>query len=90
MTSAHHEDTGQLTPEQYASQHKQAFRIAFDFLNEHFPPVNDDGWWKKTADDVTLIGNEFGENRSLVCLMSGVYEYLSEENERRKQYGVAT
>lgn len=77
------------SPETYAEIHKQAFRIAFDFLNAHFPPENNDEWWKKTADDATLIGNMYGANRAAICLMTGVFEYLSEENERRKTNGTA-
>lgn len=75
------------TPGTYAAIHKQAFRIAFDFLNEHFPPENSDEWWKKAADDMALIGNMYGGNRCAVHLMTGIYEYLSEENERRKNDG---
>jgi hypothetical protein len=77
------------SPGTYMEIHKQAFRIAFDFLNDHFPPENDDEWWKKTADDMTLIGNMYGENRCVVHLMTGVFEYLSDENERRKKNGTA-
>lgn len=77
------------TPETYAALHKQAFRIAFDFLSEHFPPDHDPNWWEKTMEDVSLIGNMYGENRLVVHLMTAIIEYLNEEEERRKQSGSA-
>ena len=77
------------TPETLAAMHKQAFRIAFDFLTDHFPPENSDEWWEKTANDMTLIGNMYGRNRCVVHLMTGVFEYLNDENERRKTNGTA-
>ena len=73
------------TPEQYAAIHKQAFRIAFDFLNEHFPPENSAEWWEQAANDVTQIGNMYGESRCVVHLVAAVYEYLEEVNKRRVQ-----
>ena len=78
------------TPGTYVAIHKQAFRIAFDFLNEHFPPDHDPNWWEKTMSDVSLIGNMYGENRLAVHLMTGIVEYLSEEDERRKANGGST
>ena len=75
------------TPEVYAAIHKQAFRIAFDFLNEHFPPEHTPEWWEKTANDVTLIGNMYGENRAAVHLVAAMFEYLEEVDKRRMQDG---
>lgn len=75
------------TPGTYAAIHKQAFRIAYDFLNEHFPPEHDPNWWDKTMSDVSLIGNMYGENKLVVCLITALVEYLTEEDERRTGHG---
>ena len=75
------------TPGTYAAMHKQAFRIAFDFLSEHFPPEHDPNWWDKTTGDVSLIGNMYGENKLVVCLITALLEYLADEEERRKSNG---
>ena len=40
------------TPQEYADQHKRAFREGFNFLNAHFPPVFDSTWWEKCCQDV--------------------------------------
>jgi len=73
------------SPGTYAAIHKQAFRIAYDFLNEHFPPEHDPDWWTKTMNDVSLIGNMYGENKLVVYMITALVEYLTEEDERRKQ-----
>ena len=75
------------TPGDYAAIHKQAFRIAFDFLNEHFPPEHTPEWWEKTANDVTLIGNMYGENRAAVRLVGAMFEYLEEVDKERTKDG---
>ena len=77
-------------PGTYAAMHKQAFRIAYDFLNDHFPPEHDPNWWDKTMGDVSLIGNMYGENKLVVCLITALIEYLSEEDERRRNNATAT
>ena len=72
------------SPEEYVQLHKQAFRIAFDFLNAHFPPENGAEWWKSASDEMSMIGNQFGGNPLVAELMIGIFEYLDEE--RRKRY----
>ena len=74
-----------MTPEEYAKTHQKAFRCAFDFLNEHFPPAEDDEWWIKTAEDCNAASIAF-DNESLVMgLLLAVMNYLGEEYKRRKE-----
>ena len=77
----------EYTPEQYYKLHQQAFRIAFDFLNEHFPPEHFPEWWERTANDVTLIGNQYGENPAVPHLIAAMFEYLEETDRRRQEHG---
>lgn len=72
-----------MTPEEYAKIHPQAFRCAFDFLNEHFPPSEDPAWWDKTAKDCSAASVAFGETPIVICLLNGVMDYLNEEYKRR-------
>lgn len=79
-----------LTPEEYAKRHKESFRCAFDFLNSHFPPPTDPDWWLKAAEDVSKASISCGENRLVIGLLMGVYDYLDEEYKlRRKENGEA-
>lgn len=65
-----------MTPEEYAKMHQKAFRCAFDYLNQHFPPGNTDEWWKQAAQDLSDFSVAAGENRLVIELLSGVYWYL--------------
>lgn len=76
-----------MTPEEYATLHKKAFRCAFDFLNEHFPPSDDSEWWLKTAKDCSAASYAFGEEPVIIWLLDGVMNYLNEEYKRRYQNG---
>lgn len=76
-----------MTPEEYAEIHKKAFRCAFDFLNEHFPPQQDDEWWIKTAKDCSAASLAFGETPIVIWLLDGIMNYLNEEYKRRYQSG---
>lgn len=69
----------QLSPEEYVERHKRAFRVAFDFLNAHFPPFHATDWWDMTANDLGKIGRENEDNTLLVELIIGVYNYLEKE-----------
>lgn len=73
-----------LSPEEYVERHKRAFRVAFDFLNAHFPPFHASDWWDMTANDLGKIGRENEDNTLLVELIIGVYNYLEKEEKIRR------
>lgn len=68
-----------LSPEEYAKMHQKAFRCAFDFLNSHFPPGMEPEWWDQAAKDVSAASAAAGENKLVIELLAGVYEYLNSE-----------
>ena len=72
-----------MTPEQYAKMHKEAFRSAFNFLNMHFPPGQDDAWWDRTAKDCSATSIEAGENILVMELLIAVMNYLEDERKKR-------
>ena len=77
-----------MTPEQYAALHPKMFRVAFDFLNSHFPPEDTDEWWKQTAQDCGDASVKAGENQLAIYLLAGIMDYLNDENmKRRKENG---
>ena len=65
-----------MTPAEYAKQHQKAFRCAFDYLTQHFPPGDDPEWWEQAAKDLSDFAVAAGENRLVVELLAGVYGYL--------------
>lgn len=73
------------TPEQYAALHPKMFRVAFDFLNTHFPPEDTDEWWTKLAEDCSEASIKAGEDPLAVQLLSGVVNYINEINMQRRQ-----
>ena len=76
-----------LTPEQYVQKHQKAFRCAFDFLNKHFPPEDTPEWWEQTTKDVTEASISQGENKLIVGLLIGVFDYLDDERRIRREIG---
>ena len=79
-----------MTPEEYAKMHQKAFRCAFDYLNQHFPPRMDPEWWEQAAKDLSKFSIAAGENRLVIELLSGVYDYLEFIwKERREEDGKA-
>lgn len=72
-----------MTPEEYAKIHQKAFRCAFDFLNEHFPPQDDDAWWSKTAKECSAASAAFGENVLVIEMLTAIMNYLGDEHKRR-------
>lgn len=72
-----------MTPEEYARTHQKAFRCAFDFLNEHFPPEKDPDWWINTAKDCSAASVAFGETPIVIALLNAIMDYLNEEYKRR-------
>ena len=73
-----------MSPEEYAALHPKMFRVAFDFLNAHFPPVDTDEWWKQTAIDCGDASAYTGENPLAVQLLAGIMNYLNDENMKRR------
>lgn len=73
-----------MSPEEYLKQHQKAFRTAFDFLTSHFPPGMDPEWWEQAARDVSAASIEAGENKLVIGLLIGVYDYLEDEYKRRR------
>jgi len=74
-----------MTPEEYARMHQKAFRCAFDFLNQHFPPGESDEWWKTTAQECSAASVAFGETTIVIELLNAVMNYLGQEYKRRYQ-----
>ena len=75
-----------MTPDQYALVHQKAFRTAFDFLNAHFPPAENDEWWLKMAEDCGTASAS--ANSPLATeLLTGVVNYINNEFMRRKNNG---
>lgn len=73
-----------MTPEEYYAMHQKAFRCAFDYLNAHFPPGEDMEWWKIAAVDASKASAGQGENRLVIGLLAGVYDYLADEWKKRR------
>lgn len=77
-----------MSPEDYLKQHQKAFRTAFNFLTSHFPPGMDPEWWEQAARELSAASIDAGENKLVIGLLIGVYEYLGEEYKlRREQNG---
>jgi hypothetical protein len=76
-----------MTPEEYAKSHQKAFRIAFDFLNAHFPPSEDEEWWKQTAKECADASVASGETTIVIELLTAIMNYLGKEYKRRYQDG---
>ena len=76
-----------MTPEEYVRMHQKAFRVAFDFLTQHFPPGTDPEWWVQSAQEVSQASIAAGETELVNELLIAVYNYLGHEHERRKQDG---
>lgn len=76
-----------MTPEEYAKIHQKAFRCAFDFLNQHFPPGDTDEWWDQTAKDCSAASLAFGETPIVIELLTAIMNYLGKEYHRRNNNG---
>ena len=73
-----------MKPEEYAAYHKMVFRIAFDFLNAHFPPPENAEAWKQFAAD-TSAASERAKGGTLVNgFLTVIGNYLEEEYKKRK------
>lgn len=72
-----------LTPKEYADRHKKAFRVAYDFLNAHFPPEFNSTWWSKAAADIGEVAHDVDE--LTMQLLLGVWAYLEAESKLRSE-----
>lgn len=63
---------------EYATTHQKAFRTAFDFLAQHFPPENTEAYWEKVAKDCGDICARTNEEPLAVQLVSAVVNYLDQ------------
>lgn len=73
-----------LTPAEYVQQHRDSFRIAFDFLNSHFPPDDSLSWWEQTAKDASESSIKAAENKLVIGLLIGIMDYLEDEWRQRR------
>lgn len=78
-----------MTPEEYAEMHKKAFRVAFDFLNSHFPPDANPSWWDGAAKDCSAASLSAGENKLVIELLCAIMFYLEHEYKERGGYNGA-
>lgn len=74
-----------LTPEEYVQRHKESFRCAFDFLNQHFPPGEEEEWFVQTAKDFGEASKACGNNMLVIGLLIGVFDYIEDEWKIRKE-----
>lgn len=73
------EDPPQGSPAQQPppmSEYKRAFRIAFDYLEQHLPPQNTPEWWTAAAQEISGIYNQANRNPFLQALLLAVYGEL--------------
>ena len=68
-----------------ATQHKQAFRTAFDTLKELYPPENTAEYWTFAAERVSAKYSEQKDNRLAVFLLKGVLEYMEDVNKQEQE-----
>lgn len=73
-----------LTPVEYVQQHKDSFRVAFDFLNSHFPPGDSLEWWEQVSKDASEASIKVAENKLVIGLLGGILDYLEDEWRMRK------
>lgn len=69
---------------QYLTDHKRAFRVAFDYLNAHFPPSMDDEYWTHAAEDIGEASKSTDNDPLTMELLVGVYNYLEKEYTLRR------
>ena len=60
----------------YKQRHKQAFRVAFEALEEVFPPEDTVEYFEKTNERLKEIYDQHCDNPLCKALMVGVANYL--------------
>jgi len=58
---------------------QKAFRVAFDFLDNHLPIVNAEDYWQKVCSDASMISAANIDNTLCQELLSAVLIYMSNE-----------
>ena len=56
---------------------KQAFRVAYDFVDKHRDPKFSTDYFSGILAEFNELRAATGENMLLDCLLTGVYEYLA-------------
>lgn len=72
---------GNLEMEQAAAfkaAHQHAFRVAFDYMHDCFPPTRAEEYWTRTVQLMVKRVQENRENYLVKTLLLGVYDYLGE------------
>ena len=82
MTSE--KEGGIVSPEQYVARHKRAFRVAFDYLNAHFPPTADDEYWDKAVKDLGECVRAEKDEPLASELLIAIFSYLEKEYKLRR------
>lgn len=64
--------------EAFSQQHKQAFRVAFDFLKACFPPTRQDDYWSAVVEKFKDKTQANVYNPLVKHLLLGAYNYIGE------------
>ena len=73
-----------MTAEEYLAYHKHVFRVAFDFLNSHFPPGDDLDWWKQYAEEIAQASCKATGGTLANGMLAAISEYLEEIYKQRR------
>ena len=60
------------------------FRVAFDFLNAHFPPPQNLEKWKQFAIDTSAASEQAKGGKLIDGFLTAIGDYLEEEYKKRK------
>ena len=58
--------------------HQAAFRAAFDFLEQFYPPRDDDEYWLKMAETCGNVAYQHEGNPLIIPMMTTMADYLGE------------
>lgn len=64
--------------------HQAAFRAAFDFLEQFYPPRDDEEYWLKAANECGRVAAEHDGNPLIIPMMITMMDYLGEVWKERK------
>lgn len=64
--------------------HQAAFRAAFDFLEQFYPPRDDEEYWVKAANECERAAAEHDGNPLIIPMMVTMMDYLGEVWKERK------
>ena len=63
--------------ERFDRMHKTAFRVAFNFLESHFPAQKTEEYWLKTCNDLSSVSADYLSNELCQELLCVVLNYLA-------------